>query len=144
MFAGLNPKAGRMRRSSVGDVMTIDDPILEVTSHSPLVFRPKAPWSEVHVVSSVERHESDCVAEDHPAGDFHPRSRPWPFDREWMHSIGMLSVWIPKLRLEEHDYLRLGDDASQLTDEFCCRLAFLSTGPNLWPSFKLDPAITSI
>ena len=33
--------------------MTIDDPVLEVTSHSPLVFRPKAPWSEVRIVSTV-------------------------------------------------------------------------------------------
>ena len=41
-----------------------------------------------------------------------------PFDQEWVRSIGTLSVRVPELRLEEHDYVRLGnDDPSQLTDE---------------------------
>ena len=75
----------RMRRSSAGDVMTISYPILEVTSHSPLVFRPKASWSKVCVVSTVTNRTvlpktTQLEISNRELGETGNAFRPWPFD----------------------------------------------------------------
>ena len=144
----------RLQRSSTGDITTISDSVLQVVTHSPLVFGPKAPWQEAIILSIVTNQivlpkadqlkisTRDLVK---TANAF----QKWPFDQEWVHGIGTLSVRIPELRFEERDYVRLGNDhRSQLTDECLLQacipvdwtkpMAVFEAGPHDYKRLKTD------
>ena len=73
----------------------------------------------------------------------------WPFEQEWVHSIGTSSVRIPELRFEQRNYVCLGNgDPSQLTDECLLQacipvdwtkpVTIFEAGPHDYKPFKTD------